>query len=170
MCALALFLYALDDARGWLVSWIAARNAVIATGLSVWALYFHIRARTGTPPVRLASRRWCSALALLAGEGAIVDLRLLVRLRALARSRDGARTRSLMPYAIDGRASWRFAYRALDYGVSHSGLYFDPLREPLAFIGALLERGPVLLFAQSGGAVVGRVQRRCSRSRCCSAW
>jgi hypothetical protein len=152
VCALAMFLYALDDARGWLVSWIAARNAVIATGLSVWALYFHIRARSNPSRTHAFVAPLLFGLALLAGEGALsICAYLLGYALWLDRAPVRERVRSLLPYGVVA-ALWLITYRALDYGVSHSGLYFDPLREPAAFIGALLERGPILMFAQLGGA------------------
>jgi hypothetical protein len=161
LCGLAIFLYALDDARGWLVSWVAARNAVIATGLSVWALYFHIRsrerARDGEPRPR-GSARWYAfaaavafALSVLAGEGAIsITAYMFAYAVWLDHGTPRARAQSLIPYGVVV-LMWMTAYRSMDYGVSHSGLYFDPLREPRAFFLALLERGPVLLFAQTGG-------------------
>jgi hypothetical protein len=161
IAGLAVFLYVLDDARGWLVSWVAARNAVIATALSVWALVLHVRAREGARDGEARPRggaRWLSfwaavlfALGLLAGEGAISICAYLFAYAVwLDHGTPRARLRSLYPYAAVVLL-WMTAYRSLDYGVSHSGLYFDPLREPRAFLGALIERAPVLLFAQTGG-------------------
>jgi hypothetical protein len=151
VCALALLLYALDDARGWLVSWVAARNAVIATALSVWALIFHHRTRAhGWRP-----GAWLGplalALGLLAAEGAIAICGYLAA-HALTLDRGPPRERalSLLPYAAVV-VLWRAVYRALGYGVVHSGLYVDPLGEPLAFLAALVERAPVLLSSQIGG-------------------
>ena len=46
VATLATFVYVFDDARGWIGSWVAARNAVIATALSVWALVLHHRGRS----------------------------------------------------------------------------------------------------------------------------
>ena len=151
VCALAIVLYALDDARGWLVSWVAARNAVIATALSIWALTFHHRARVDgwRPGAWLAPLML--ALGLLAGEGAIAICGyLFAHALTLDRGRPRERALGLLPYAAVVVA-WRAGYRALGYGVAHSGLYLDPLGEPAAFLSAFAERAPVLLFSQIGG-------------------
>jgi hypothetical protein len=163
VCALALFFYALDDGRGWFVSWIAARNAVIATAISIWALYFHHRARGGgtragqaaPPDAHARAFAWLAVtafgLSLLASEGAAsIGGYLFAYALLLDRGSQKARIASLMPY-LGVTVVWRVIYKALGYGVLHSGLYFDPLHEPRSFLFALIERVPVLLFSQSGG-------------------
>ena len=42
---LALLLYALDDARGWVLGWVANRNALVAATLAFAALAVHDRVR-----------------------------------------------------------------------------------------------------------------------------
>jgi hypothetical protein len=149
---LALALYALDDARGWLVSWVAARNAVIATGLSVWALVSHHAARSGRLP------RWAVvagpavfALALLAGEGSVSTLGYLLGY-ALFLERAPLRNRlaSLAPYAVVA-LGWAVAYKALGFGAHGSSLYVDPLTNPAGYLAYLFTHGPLLLGSQFGG-------------------
>jgi hypothetical protein len=67
---LAFALYALDDARGWLVSWVAARNAAVGTALSVWALVVHLRERRGQSRVGFWLAPLLLGLGLLGSEGA----------------------------------------------------------------------------------------------------
>jgi len=43
---------------------------------------------------------------------------------------------------------WRVVYVALGYGVSGTGLYIDPVLEPMRFAGAIAERGLFLLQLQ----------------------
>lgn len=151
VAALALYLYVLDDARAWFGSWVAARNAVTATAFSVWALvYYH---RQHTEGFRAGA--WLGplflALGLLSGEGAIATCGYLFA-HALY-LQEGAltkRLRTLAPYAVCV-VLWRIGYRVFGYGVSGSGLYVDPMHNPLRFLHALGEHGPVLLFAQLGG-------------------
>lgn len=146
---LALALYALDDARGWLVSWVAARNAAIATALSVWVLVAHIHYRNH------ALRRtipWALfVLALLAGEGSLAITGYLFGY-ALFLDTGSWRRRlgSLAPYALIV-VVWRVVYRALGYGASGSSLYIDPISDPAAFLGALAKHAPTLLGSQFGG-------------------
>lgn len=151
IAALALALYALDDARGWLVSWVAARNAPIATAFSVWALWAHLRWRGG----RLPAGVWLGPLALGLGlsssEGAIATAGYLLAYSLIV-ERGGLlrRLAPLWPYALV-IAAWRLAYRLLDYGVRGSSLYVDPWLEPLRFARAVLEKAPILLGSQLGG-------------------
>jgi hypothetical protein len=154
--ALAIALYALDDARGWFGSWIAARNAVVATALSTCALLVYVRARqrhaAGGSSV---AGEWLSslvlAIALLAGEGSIAVVGYML---AYALTFDAAplknKLRSLAPQALV-LAGWLVAYRALGYGAKRSGLYFDPFGDPSGFVQAFAERAPILLFSQLGG-------------------
>jgi hypothetical protein len=151
LATLAFALYALDDARGWLVSWVAARNAPIATAFSVWALWLHLRQRRG----QLPSGAWFGPLAfglgLLASEGAVATAGYLIAYSFIV-ERGGLlrRLAPLWPYALVFVA-WRVAYRALDYGVSGSSLYVDPWLDPLRFLRALVEKAPILLGSQLGG-------------------
>ena len=152
VCALAVFIYALDDARGWLVSWVAGRNAVIATALSVWALCFHVRWRAHGDKRAAAIAPLLLLLALLAGEGAAAILGYLFAY-ALCLDRGSVRERalSLAPYALLV-VPWRLLWIGHGYGVAFSGLYVDPLATPFDFARALIERAPLLLFSQMGGA------------------
>jgi hypothetical protein len=153
---LAFALYALDDARGWLVSWVAARNAAIATAFSVWALYVHILARSGrrqSGPSRAALSVLSALLfccALLSGEGSVAICGYLLAYELfLAEGTLSQRLLGLWPYGCV-LVVWRVAYRMLGFGAYGSSLYVDPLSEPLAFLSMLLRNGPVLLAAQFG--------------------
>jgi hypothetical protein len=146
---LALALYALDDARGWLVSWVAARNAAIATALSVWTLLAHHSGRNSA-----WRRAWGPSLfacALLAGEGSLATLGYLVGY-ALFMETGGwlRRLRTLWPYALVVVA-WCVAYRTLGYGAHGSGLYADLQSDPLSALRMLFTNAPLLLGSQFGG-------------------
>jgi hypothetical protein len=154
--ALAIALYALDDARGWFGSWIAARNAVIATALSTLALLVYVRARqkAASGAASLGGELLSAvvlAVALLAGEGSVAVLGYML---AYAVTLDGGSLRSRLlsfaPHAVVVLA-WRAAYVALGYGAKRSGLYFDPIGDFNGFIQAFGERAPILLFSQLGG-------------------
>ncbi len=155
VAVLALFIYALDDARGGPLTWIANRHAVIGTTLSVWALWAFHRARA--PLEHDTSRAIVGfdmlalslfALALLASQGSASTCGYLFA-HALFLQRDAwsKRLLRLLPYAGSVLA-WALYARALDYGVNGSDVYFDPLTQPRLFLGALLQRGPILWLAQ----------------------
>jgi hypothetical protein len=151
VAALALFLYALDDSRCWFGSFVAARNATVATAVSIWVLVFYHRYRE----LNFRPGAWLAplflALALLCGEG---SLSICGYLFAYALFLDTGtwprRLLRLAPYALIVLI-WRIVYRALGYGVQGSGLYVDPLQDPWRFSLKFLERAPILIFAQWGG-------------------
>jgi hypothetical protein len=150
LSALGLLLFAVDDAHAPSVGWIANRNLLVALTLSLPALLLHDRQRQGG----LRTGSWWGALALglglAAGEGAVVTgAYLLAYAVCYDRGPWRVRLRSLLPYA-GVFLCWRVAYAALGYGALHSGLYVDPLRSPLRFVGAVLERLPVLASSQLG--------------------
>jgi len=144
----ALLLFALDDAHAPAAGWIANRNALMALGLSLWALLLHDRFRREGS--RLAG--WLGPLALAAGlgagEAALITCAYLLAY-AVFLDRGSARQRygSLLRYAAVV-CIWRVISQGLGYGVAGSGLYIDPISSPLAFTRLALERLPVLLLAQ----------------------
>ena len=148
VAALAALLYAVDDAHGPAVGWIANRNAIVSLAIALPALLFHDRWRRDRwrPGPWLASLSL--AIGLLAGESAVaVCAYLFAYALHIERGTLRARVASLAPYAIVV-VLWRITYGALGYGASGSGVYFDPGRDPIGFIGALPKRLPSLLVGQ----------------------
>lgn len=146
--AVALALYAWDDARGGALSWIANRSALIACLFGVGALLAHDRwRRDGWGPGALLAP-CLFALGLLSGEMALATAALLF---AYALSFDGGTLRqrilSLAPYALVV-AAWQAVYSTRGFGVVASGSYVHPLHEPLSFVAKLMERGPILALGQ----------------------
>lgn len=149
VAGLALFLYAVDDARAVTAAWIANRNAIVALSLGLPALLAYdkwrrdgVRAAAWLGPVALAT-------ALLAGESALLVGAYLFAY-ALFLDEEGAwwqRVLRLWPYAAVV-VLWRAIYAHLGYGSTGSGIYFDPGRDPIGFLGAATARLPVLLVGQ----------------------
>jgi hypothetical protein len=150
IASLALLLYAVDDARAWVVGWTANRNALVAATLAFAALILHDRARRDgwRPGGWLAPMVF--GLALLGGESALaltgylVAYALFIDTGPLAR-----RLGRLWPYALLSVA-WLVAYKTLGYGTTGGGMYLNPLDEPVLYLRAVVERLPVLLAAQVG--------------------
>jgi hypothetical protein len=148
LAALALLLYAVDDARGPTVGWIANRNASIALTLALPVLLFHDRARREGYRSGLWLAPAFFALALLAGESALATTAYLAAYALyLDRGTRAQRLRSLVPYLVVVLA-WRGVYSALGYGVLGSGVYLDPATSPRGFLAASLIRLPILLLSQ----------------------
>jgi hypothetical protein len=148
VAGLAALLYALDDAHGLPVGWIANRNAIMAATLGVMGLLAHHRwRRDGWRPGVLFGPL-ALAGAILAGEVATATgAYLLAYALWLDKGRPWGRAASMAPYALVG-VLWWIAYRVQGYGVWGSGNYVDPLREPLVFLTAVADHAPILLLDQ----------------------
>ncbi|MEM9457738.1 MAG: hypothetical protein AAGF11_26400 [Myxococcota bacterium] len=157
VAGLATLVFAVDDAHGTPVGWIAQRNALIGATLVVCTLWVHDRARRDDwrPGVWLGPALW--GLALLAGEASVAGLGYLLAHALLLepgdepwRRRTARGLGALWPYLLV-MLLWRVLYDALGYGAEGSGVYLDPVREPGVFWAALPERAVALLLAQLGG-------------------
>jgi hypothetical protein len=148
IAGLATLLYAADDAHGMLVGWIANRNGLVTTVLGVLTLILFIRWRRDGWRPGTWSAPLVFAVALLAGESAIaVGAYLLAYVVFLDEGPWRVRVASLWPFGLVV-VVWRVVYDVLGFGVHGTGLYIDPATEPARFVGALVERLPVVLNAQ----------------------
>ena len=163
---LAAFLYAVDDARGGPVAWIASRNTILVAVFGLAALLQHDRWRREGARGGVVLGPLCFALGLLAGEGAVGTLAYLAAYAFfLDAGTRGERLRSLLPYGVVLFA-WRALYQSLGFGTAGSSFYVDPVHEPMRFLTVLVQHPPVLLLAQwvripaevwAFGSVAGRL-------------
>ncbi len=151
VAVMALALYAIDDARGFVLSVACNRNALIAAVFGVGALIAHDRWRRDGWRPGAALGPLLLVVGLLAGESAVA---VLAYLFAYALSVDTGALRErlgrLIPYVVVV-VLWQILYGHLGYGADGSGVYVHPLSEPLRFVAKLLERAPVLAAAQFAG-------------------
>ena len=145
---LATLLYAVDDARGMPVGWLANRNALLAACFGVLCLLAHDRWRREDWRAGAALGPAALLLGLLSGEMAVGALPYLL---AYALFVEGGQVKrrvwGLAPYAVV-TGIWWAVYRAMGYGTWGSGHYLDPGTEPLLFAEAVVERLPILLLDQ----------------------
>ncbi len=151
---LAALLYAVDDAHALPASWLANRNALMATAFGLAALAVHDRWRRSAAVSgwrRLAGAPLSClllALALLSGEIGLGALGYFLAYACFLEPVRGARRwLSLVPAGLVA-GGWAVLYKLGGYGVVGSGIYVDPLREPLGFAVAVLRRAPLLLLGQ----------------------
>ena len=150
LAGFAFLLYAIDDTHGATVSWIANRNALIASTFGLVTFLFHDRWR------QTKTRRWAAlalgsfVVGLLAGEAAIGAC-AYIGAYAIFVDRADRRSRvlSFVPYAAI-IVLWRAAYQWVGYGARGSDAYLDPGRDPAAFLARLPERIALLLQGQLG--------------------
>lgn len=145
--ALASLLYAVDDARGFGVAWLANRNAICSSFFGVCMLLWALRWRTSQRPRDLACALGCWSCALLSGEASIAALGyLLAYLIWLDDQPWSKRCRLLAPFLLV-LILWKAIYNWLGFSAWGTS-YVDPLREPLAYLYALISRAPLLLGGQ----------------------
>ena len=139
VAALALVLYALDEAHGVPSAWIANRSTLVATTFGVLALSAHLRARERGPTGGWLAPLWL-ALCLGAGEYGLCMAAYLLAYEMFGRTEAlGARLRALVP-AATLCLGYLGARAALGHGARASGFYLSPLDSPLEWLSRGLPR------------------------------
>jgi hypothetical protein len=148
VAAVAALLFAVDDARGTTVGFIANRNVMVAATFGVWALICHDRWRRDGSGTGALLAPLLLAAALFSKEEGIGTCAYLAAYGLFA---DPAGRRrgcvALSPY-LAVLVIWRALRGYWGYGVQNMGLYVDPLGDPGPFLAALFERAPILLLGQ----------------------
>jgi hypothetical protein len=154
IAGLIILFYVLDAGHGFPAGWLANRNQLIVGVLGCLALEAHVRWRRGelrTPSAALG----LAALGLAAGE-AMIGWAAFHLAFALTLDPKGPRRGLLAIAPLTALiVVWRIVYSLLGYGAGGSALYIDPVREPLDFTRALIERLPQLLAGSFGGPPPG---------------
>jgi hypothetical protein len=147
---IAALLFAIDDAHGTPVGWIANRNSLVAAAFGVSAVIAHDAWRRGGSRAGLVLAPALFAAALFSKEEGIAGFAYLLAY-ALAFDPAGRRRGCLavLPYVATILA-WRALRDGWGYGVANVGLYIDPLDDPIRFAVAALGRAPILLLGQWG--------------------
>ena len=147
---LAFAIFALDDARGPAVGWIANRGAFVVATFGFLALGLQARWLTnGNRRDRLLAVV-AFAFALLAGEAAVAFGGYLLA-QALLGASECRRERliALWPFVAAGLV-WAGCYAALGMGAHGSDVYLSPALGLLPFARQLLTNMAVLFLAQIG--------------------
>lgn len=146
LAVLALLVFAVDDAHVYPVVWLANRSELVAVALVCWGIWAHVTAAERAHPLKLQATAWVLVgLGLLAGEHAIAPLTYLVGYELFSgRAHWGRAIQRLLPYAAL-TVAYLAARAYLDYGVSGSAFYVDPIREPVRFLQHGLTRIPLLV-------------------------
>jgi hypothetical protein len=148
VAGLAALLYALDDAHGMPVAFLANRNAIVATFFGVLSLWLHDRFRRDGWAAGSFLSPLAFLAALLSGESGIGIAPYLLGYALFLERRSGlARFASIAPHAAVGIV-WLVVYQAGGYGTSGSAFYLDPVGQPGEWFRAFLIRAPLLLLGQ----------------------
>ncbi len=148
VAGLAALFYAIDDAHGTPVGFLANRNAVMATLFGVLTILIHDKWRREKLRIGIVVGPALLAASLLSAEAGIATCAYLFA-HAVFIDRGTLRRRFavMIPY-LAVVVIWRFLWTYLGYGVENMGAYIDPLSEPLSYIAAVKNRAPFLLLGQ----------------------
>ncbi len=136
VAAVAALLYAVDDARGPTVGFIANRNVLIAAAFGVWALICHDYWRRGGSRPAAFLAPLLLAAALFSKEEGIGTCAYLAAYGLFAdRAGRWRGCVALSPY-VAVVLVWRALRDHWGYGVQNMGLYVDPLTDPGPFMEA----------------------------------
>jgi hypothetical protein len=150
VAALAALLFAVDDARGTTVAFIANRNVFVAATFGFSALVFHDRWRRGGSRPSAFLAPLSLGIALFSKEEGIGTCAYLAAYAFFADPKGPWRgCLAMFPYAGVVLA-WRALRDWWGYGVHNLGLYVDPLTDPWPFAAAAITRAPLILFGQWG--------------------
>lgn len=145
--ALAASMFVIDLNHLSNFAWLAGRNAYMAALFGICAIALHSDWR-GHRRQRSAVLS-CAAIlaAMLCAEAGVAALAYLLAY-ALILDRGGP-IRGLLAIlpAAAVVVTCRFLAQEVGFGAANVGLYLDPLRSPLAFIGSVTANGPVLLVS-----------------------
>lgn len=152
MAGLALWIFALDDARGPTVGWIANRNALIALSLGASTLWMHARAlQSDAQPGDKAVALGIWGLALLAGESALGYLGYLAGHAIwLQKGPRLSRALSFAPYVAIALL-YVVLRNFFGYGSFSSDCYLNPLTNFEGYIEQSWTRIPFLLASGLAG-------------------
>ena len=150
VAAVAALLFAVDDARGTTVGFIANRNVLIAATFGFSALVCHDRWRRNGSILSALLSVLLFALALFSKEEGIGTCAYLAAYALCIDPKGCWRgCMALAPYAMIV-AIWRTLRDSWGFGVHNVGVYVDPITDPIPYLAALAERLPVMLFGQWG--------------------
>lgn len=150
IAALAAILCAIDDSNYFPAMWIANRNLLIALFFSILTLLLHHKWRHHDSLAAGIAAPFALLLSLLSTEAGIATFAYLFAYALIIEHGNKMkRVLSLVPSFVV-IVGWRTIYNSLGYGAHGSGFVIDPVREPMRYLQAVLERAPILLAGQWG--------------------
>ena len=147
---LASFFYAVDDAHGHPVGWLINRNSVMATLFAVLSLLSYDLFRREKKASGAILTVLFLGLALGSGEFALCIGGYFVAYALFVDDAPPSRRLLAASTWIVTFLAWAVSYRWLTHQSHGSGLYIDPLHDPLAYGSEVIERSTVLLMGQFG--------------------
>ncbi len=144
----ALLLFAIDETHAFPITWVANRNALVATAPALFGLWMHLRWREQGWRPGLPLSLLGLATGLLGGETALGVFAYVGAYELLGnRGPLAHRARALLPAILLG-VGYLIVYRSLGNGATGSGTYIDPVAEWHLYLPAAAARIPAMLAGQ----------------------
>jgi hypothetical protein len=146
--ALALLVFAVDEAHWLPMAWWSNRNAIVAAAPALWGVAAHLRWREDGWRPGLPLSLVGLGIGLSGGETAVGAMGYLIAYELAGRPRDAWKWRAaaLAP-AFVLLCGYLAIYKGLGFGVRGSGVYFDPIGEFGLFLWHAPERTLMLIAA-----------------------
>jgi hypothetical protein len=148
MAGLAALMYLLADCSYFPTMWLANRNALISLFFGILAVILHDRHRTAGGWLNFTGALACLLLSLFSAEAGIATGAYLFAYEIVLRRERWTRRLGASAPFVAVTLGWRLVYSVLGYGAAGGGFYIDPVREPLRYALAVLDRLPFLLAGQ----------------------
>jgi hypothetical protein len=142
---IAFALLILDESHAIALAWVCNRSVFVSTAFGLIMLRCYLRHRANDSGSQLAGAAVAAAIAVGFGEYALCAFGYVLAYELLEGS-GRRRSRLLALAAITAPALLLLLVRsAIGLSVRNSGVYVDPVAEPLHFVGAVLSRLPVMI-------------------------
>ncbi len=145
---LAMLIYAFDPNHFVAIGWIANRNILIATCFGLAALLALQRWNQSSRLFFLLLTALLYACALLAAEGGVATLGLLMVFLLVFQTQPISARFAVLAILMGVTVVWRVVYETLDYGAKSTAMYLDPIGQFPEFLAQLWVNGSTLLFEQ----------------------
>lgn len=143
---IAVLLYALYDVHLMSATWLANRHTAIAALFGICALIFFIRWRKEKIVVAGYLSGLFFLMSMLSNESGVTIIAFIIAYEIYIEDHSWKeKSKILLPFILL-ILGWRIVYNFFGYGAIGSGFYIDPVRDPLRFAIASLERIPIQLW------------------------
>jgi hypothetical protein len=147
---LAFLLFAVDDGHWMPMAWLSNRHAALAAAAVLAGILAHLRWRDGHFGAGLPLSLVAYAVGLSFGEAALQPLTYLFADELFGTGPRRGRFLRLLP-ATALVLTYGAVRHSLGAGVAGSGIYYDPLADPIGFLGVLPARLAILCADLFGG-------------------
>ncbi len=150
LVGVATILFLMNGCLSLPVAWLANRHTLLALVFGILTLIAHDRWRKSEKSLWAFLSSLYLLLSVLSSESGIATVAYLLSYAVfIDTTPKKSRFLSCLPYLVI-ILGWRMVYNHLGYGAWGNAWYIDPVREPLRFAWASIERLPILLFGVFG--------------------